>query len=67
MPAVSVKPSSLDHTNVDAIREYCLITGVPEIDVINEALDVFVECSIPARLDSYYKKHPSALSLVSSR
>lgn len=64
MPVSPVKSSSLDRTNVDAIREYCLITGVSEIDVINEALDVFVECSIPARLDSYYKKHP-ALSLVS--
>lgn len=67
MSSKTVEPPSLDQTNVDAIREYCLITGVSEIAVINEALETFVECCIDARLDSYYKKHPPVLSLASSR
>lgn len=65
MRSKTVEPSSLDRTNVDAIREYSTITGISKVDLINEALESFVECSIIPRLEAYYKKHSPALSLAS--
>lgn len=52
----SPKAPGVNRELVNAIREYCEVTGVSEVDCVNEALEVFVDCSIGPRLESFFAK-----------